>query len=85
MESALQKIKYLETRIKEANQKLVDYREFVAKRLDMEKLTETIATASTVDPIVAKRDDDSHYFTSYGSNGSTVFPIFCSKWLISRK
>ena len=69
-------------RLKEANQNLVDYRKFVTRRLDVEKLTETVATTSTVDPTVAERDDDSHYFTTYGTNGPGAFPIFFLRWLI---
>ena len=72
LESALQKIKHLETSLKKSKQNLSDYREFVTKSLDVEKLSERIASTSTADPIAPKRDDDSHYFTSYGSNGASV-------------
>ena len=85
LESALQRIKLLEIRLAKANQNLVDYREFVVKQLDIEKLTESVPTTSKVDPITAERDDDSHYFTSYGSNGTGAFTMFCLNWLIRRK
>jgi type I protein arginine methyltransferase len=75
LNSALRKIKFLETRLQKANQNLVDYREFIAKQLYAEKITKSIAT-TMVDPIVTQRDDDSHYFTSYGSNGAGVLAYF---------
>ena len=75
--SALRKIKLLEKSLKKAKQNLVDYRQFVTKSLDVEGLAERVASTSVQDPIVPKRDDDSHYFTSYGSNGTLFenFPI----------
>ena len=48
---------------------MVDYRQFVTEGLDIGRLADA-ATSPTVDPIVPKRDDDSHYFTTYGSNGT---------------
>ena len=81
MESALRRIKALEANLNNAKQDLVDYRKFVTKNLDVEKIAEAVAS-STVDPIVPKRDDDSHYFTSYGSNGARVLPICCLRSLI---
>ena len=68
LDSALRRIKALEANLNEAKQDLVDYRQFVTKGLDVGRLAEAV-TSSTVDPIVPKQDDDSHYFTSYGSNG----------------
>ena len=70
LESALHRIKALEANLKKTKRDLADYREFVTKSLDVEKLAEAVASTSTADPIVPKRDDDSHYFTSYGSNGT---------------
>ena len=70
LESALRQIKALEATLSKAKKDLVDYRQFVTKSLDVEKLTGAVASSSTVDPTVPKRDDDSHYFTSYGSNGT---------------
>jgi protein arginine N-methyltransferase 3 len=69
LESALRRIKALEANLSKAKQALVDYRGFVTKSLDVEKLADAVASSSTEDPVVQKRDDDSHYFTSYGSNG----------------
>jgi len=81
LESAFRRIKALEANLKRAKRDLADYREFVTKSLDVEKLAEVVASTSTADPIVPKRDDDSHYFTSYGSNGTCDLPACCSRWL----
>jgi len=70
LESALHRIKVLEANLGKAKQALADYREFVTKSLDVEKLADAAASSSTEDSAVPKQDDDSHYFTSYGSNGT---------------
>jgi len=63
---------------------LAGYREFVTKSLDVDKLAEAVAPAPTVGPIIPKRDDDSHYFTSYGSIGTRSVTICCLRWLTAR-
>ncbi|KAF9646710.1 protein arginine N-methyltransferase [Thelephora ganbajun] len=68
LESAFHRIRVLEASLKKAKQDLSDYREFVTSSLDVKKLTEEVASTSTEDHLVPKRDDDFHYFTSYGSN-----------------
>lgn len=77
LESAFHRIKTLEANLEKTKQDLTDYREFVTKSLDVEKLAEVVASTSTADFIVPKRDDDSHYFTSYGSNGTCDLPACC--------
>lgn len=75
LDSALRRLRALEADLNKAKQDLVDYRQFVTKSLDVERLADAVAT-STADPVVPKRDDDSHYFTSYGSNGARAPPPF---------
>jgi len=70
LESALHRVKALEANLNKAKQDLANYREFVTKSLDVEKRAEGVASSSAIDPTVPKRDDDSHYFTSYSSNGT---------------
>jgi protein arginine N-methyltransferase 3 len=76
LSSANRRIRALEKRLADAKQDLADYRAFVGERLDLSLLTEAIddATSGPVPP----RDDDSHYFESYGENGKypSVFS-FC--------
>lgn len=65
--SASHRIRLLEKKLDSAKQDLIDYREFIGDRLDISKLSETINDLHpTPVPI---RDDDSHYFESYGENG----------------
>ena len=70
LEAALHKIEVLEASLKKARQNFVDYREFVTKSLNVENVTEAAASTSTTDPVAPARDDDSHYFTVYGTNGT---------------
>lgn len=74
--SALRRIKFLEGKFNQEKRDFADYRKLVAKSLDVEKLAEAVASTSITNPIAPKRDDDSHYFTSYGSNGTRDPPIY---------
>ena len=65
--TATRRIKILESNLAKAKQDLADYRKFVSERLDIPRLAETISPSLPVDPV--PRDDDSHYFQSYGGNG----------------
>jgi len=71
------KIKVLEKKLALARQSLGDYRALVAEKLDITKQVENLTLeegpSDTVD--VPKRDDDTHYFESYGANG-----MFVSRW-----
>ncbi|GJE92599.1 methyltransferase domain-containing protein [Phanerochaete sordida] len=69
LSSAQRKIRALENALHKAQQDLSDYRSFVGDRLNLaslaEALQESAGAPSGAQPV---RDDDSHYFQSYGSN-----------------
>jgi protein arginine N-methyltransferase 3 len=67
--SAIRRIRALEKRLADAKQDLADYRAFVGKQLNFSLLTEAIGDSSSGP--APPRDDDSHYFESYGENGKT--------------
>ena len=70
--SALKKIRALENALHKAQQDLVDYRGFVGDRLNLASLAEALRDPSASSPThvgAPLRDDDSHYFQSYGENG----------------
>ena len=72
MQQATRRIRQLEEALKKANQDLADYRAFVSKRLNLASLSEALkepAASSSTHLAVPLRDDDSHYFQSYGENG----------------
>ena len=56
----------LEKRLSDAKQDMVDYQAFVRERLNLSLLTEASDDSSDRP---TPRDDDSHYFESYGENG----------------
>ncbi|EIN12179.1 S-adenosyl-L-methionine-dependent methyltransferase [Punctularia strigosozonata HHB-11173 SS5] len=60
------KIRALERKLVQAKQDLADYRAFVGERLEVGRIIEAVSEPSDVGP--APRDDDSHYFESYGEN-----------------
>jgi protein arginine N-methyltransferase 3 len=65
LSAALKKIHALEKKLSQTTSELSEVRSFVTKRLDSELFTSD--TTESITP--APRDDDSHYFESYGSNG----------------
>lgn len=70
--SAMRRIRALENALHKAQQDLVDYRSFVGDRLNLAGLAEALqdpASSSSTHVSVPLRDDDSHYFQSYGENG----------------
>jgi type I protein arginine methyltransferase len=73
LSEATRKIRALENALHKAQQDLADYRSFVGERLNLASLAaslrESEASLSTHvgTPL---RDDDSHYFQSYGENGA---------------
>lgn len=71
LSQALRKIRALENALHKAQQDLSDYRGFVGDRLNLAGLAEALTEPSTSSTHVAAplRDDDSHYFQSYGENG----------------
>ncbi|KAF9568765.1 arginine N-methyltransferase 3 [Agrocybe pediades] len=68
------KIKVLEKKLALARQSLGDYRALVAEKLDITKqvqnltLEEGPSGSSKEETTAPKRDDDTHYFESYGAN-----------------
>ncbi|KAH9922941.1 S-adenosyl-L-methionine-dependent methyltransferase [Fomitopsis serialis] len=71
LEDAKRRIRALGRKLQKARQDFVDYRAFVGERLGRSGVVEALAepAASTSTHIATPlRDDDSHYFQSYGEN-----------------
>lgn len=68
LNAAIRRIKLLENTLAKSKQDLAEYQKFVAERLDIARLSEAISDAPSSAP--APRDDDTHYFESYGGNGA---------------
>ncbi|KIM43061.1 hypothetical protein M413DRAFT_443870 [Hebeloma cylindrosporum] len=62
------KIKALEKKLALAHQSLGDYRALVAEKLNLTKAVESIDDSPPDREALPARDDDSHYFESYGAN-----------------
>lgn len=66
-------IRALKRKLDQAKQELADFRAFVEKQLRISEVTRSLDDSreglSTEQP---KRDDDSHYFESYGMNGMYI-------------
>lgn len=62
------RIAILERKLQQAKQDLVDYKALVSQRLDLSRLQDAMTEPSGSSKVV-ERDDDSHYFQSYGQNG----------------
>ncbi|KAF8895249.1 protein arginine N-methyltransferase [Infundibulicybe gibba] len=62
------KIQALERQLKAAKEDLAEYRRMVSAKLDISNLVEAVTTNDTNKPAVPERDDDSHYFQSYGEH-----------------
>lgn len=73
LEVANRRIRALERKLQKAQQDLNDYRAFVGERLGRSRLVAALeeppASASSTHIAAPLRDDDSHYFQSYGENG----------------
>jgi len=52
-----------------AHQSLGDYRALVAEKLNLTKAVESIDDSPPDREAIPARDDDTHYFESYGANG----------------
>lgn len=63
------KIKILEKKLALAHQSLGDYRALVAEKLNLTKAVESIDDSPPNREALPARDDDTHYFESYGANG----------------
>lgn len=70
--TALRRIKTLENNLAKAKRDFAEYRNFVSDKLDIARLAEAVSTPPSNVP--APRDDDTHYFESYGGNG-TAFSL----------
>lgn len=73
LEAANRRIRALERKLQKAQQDFNDYRAFVRERLGRSRLAAALdeppASASSTHIAAPLRDDDSHYFQSYGENG----------------
>lgn len=76
LSSAVRRIRVLEKKLAGAKQDFVDYRAFVGERLNTAHLADATNDLSPA-PTTA-RDDDSHYFESYGENGICFLNFFCN-------
>ncbi|KAI0783458.1 protein arginine N-methyltransferase [Abortiporus biennis] len=67
--TANRRIKNFEEKLEQARKDMKDYRDFVSKRLNLAGLAEALHEPSSSTHIATPlRDDDSHYFQSYGEN-----------------
>jgi type I protein arginine methyltransferase len=73
LSAAISRIKILENNLAKVKRDLSDYRDFVSERLDLARLTDALTSSPPSAP--TPRDDDSHYFDSYGGNGILPPPI----------
>lgn len=64
----LKRIALLERKLQQAKQDLADYKALISQRLDLSRLQDAMKEPSG-SSTAAERDDDSHYFQSYGENG----------------
>ena len=64
-----QRIRLLEKKLVKAKRELADYQHFISEQLNVASLVDTVRNADqpTTPP---SQDDDSHYFESYGENGT---------------
>ena len=70
LESAKRQIKRLQQQLLQSQKDLGDYRTFVSERLNLASLAEALKEPeSSTHAAQPLRDDDSHYFQSYGDNG----------------
>ncbi|KAG9308854.1 S-adenosyl-L-methionine-dependent methyltransferase [Chiua virens] len=67
--SALKRIQFLEKKLSRAQNDMLDYRKFVSENLNISAIADIV---NDPDPVTdgpgAPRDDDTHYFQSYGYN-----------------
>jgi type I protein arginine methyltransferase len=70
---AMRRIRQLEEKVRRNRQEFADYRRLVSEQLNLASLAESlrdhVSPSSSKNTIVPSRDDDSHYFQSYGENG----------------
>ena len=88
LSQALRKIRALENALHKTQQDLADYRGFVGDRLNLAGLADALAepsTSTSTHVAAPLRDDDSHYFQSYGENGACSVGQFGGVVLTSRQ
>ncbi|KAA1472227.1 S-adenosyl-L-methionine-dependent methyltransferase [Dentipellis sp. KUC8613] len=66
--SAKRRIDLLEKKLQEAQRDLADYKGLVSNRLDIGSLRDAISEPGPSGAGSSARDDDTHYFESYGAN-----------------
>ncbi|KAI6107141.1 S-adenosyl-L-methionine-dependent methyltransferase [Pisolithus croceorrhizus] len=65
--TAVRRIRYLEEKLSQSQKDLADYRNIVSKKVDVASFVEIISEPGpSTTKIADARDDDSHYFQSYG-------------------
>ncbi|EPQ54848.1 protein arginine N-methyltransferase [Gloeophyllum trabeum ATCC 11539] len=68
LKTAIRRIKALENELSRAKQDLSDYRALVSRQVDLARLVDELGDAAGPSSQPVPRDDDSHYFESYGEN-----------------
>ena len=63
------KIKALEKKLALTQQSLGDYRALIAEKLNLTREVQNADELGQTQAIPVTRDDDTHYFESYGANG----------------
>ena len=66
------KIKILEKKLALAQQSLVDYRTLITEKCNIPNLLKDINEPTPRQPAPTSRDDDTHYFQSYGEHGQPI-------------
>ena len=77
-------IRVLSKKLEQAKKDLADFRAFVQKQFNLSEVKQALQEESTSAEqtsreVVPKRDDDSHYFESYGENGKNLLVIFMNR------
>ena len=68
--TASRRITTLESKLAAAKEELAHYQLLIRQRVDIARLREAIDDEPIASP--SQRDDDTHYFESYGENGRTI-------------
>jgi type I protein arginine methyltransferase len=77
----LKRIKVLEGRLTEAKRDFEEYQRLTQEHLDVARFRDVVGDTLSDAPPTA-RDDDTHYFESYGANGEP-FCLFAASKLTS--
>jgi protein arginine N-methyltransferase 3 len=63
------RIRALEEKLALVKQDFADYRSLISQKLNVPALLDAVIDQDSDHPPVKTRDDDTHYFESYGENG----------------